>query len=141
MNKMVWRKKVAKLKKNARNYIRSKMRNVVNFALADEPDVYDSDEVEVIEAHQETSDRMIEQRKEKKKIFTRDFVKKALTFCITAFIFYKLGKRVRFNALASKEIRAWNSFFDDVITAGSQIIFDHNTNKVYKFTATNIANF
>ncbi len=120
MNKAVWRKKLAKLKRNIRNATRARMRQAVNFALADEPDIYEHPDVEVYDAEPKADiQHRIEQKyNEPPKKFDKDKVIKAGLLILGAVVIFKVGK-FKGNKIGRREIsKIFDKFLD-------RLIFEH----------------
>lgn len=138
MNKMVWRKKLARLKRQARNAIRTRMRQVVNFALADEPDIYEADEVEVESSYNAETvttssghQIAVSVKEAKKRLLTKDNIKKVAKYALVAFIFFKFGRRA--GAKAANIVA--NNLFDRLVRIvehhGVAFFRDRDTNLEY----------
>lgn len=139
MNSYVLRKKMIKFKRQVRNALRTRMRQVVNFALADEPDIYEADEVEV-ESTDTSNDTVtmssgrqitVSAKEVKKQIFTKKNIKKFAKYALVAFIFFKFGKRV---GIKAANIVA-NNLFDRLVRIvderGVAFFKDRETNLEY----------
>lgn len=134
MNKAVWRKKLAKLKRNIRNATRARMRQAVNFALADEPDIYEHPDVEVYDAEPKADiHHRIEQKyNEPPKKFDKDKIIKVGLLVLGAVVIFKLGKRAGRIAMNKVWTREVDQFFDSVIFKRARVFIDHPNGKSYE---------
>ena len=116
MNKAVWRKKLAKLKRNIRNATRARMRQAVNFALADEPDIYEHPDVEVYDAEPKADiQHRIEQKYDDKKKLDAKKIFKIGLLVLGAVVIFKFGK-IKGIKIGHKEMtKAFDNFLDGLI--------------------------
>lgn len=130
MNKAVWRKKLAKLKRNIRNATRARMRQAVNFALADEPDIYEHPDVEVYDAEPKADiQHRIEQKyNEPPKKFNKEKIIKVGLLVLGAVVIFKFGKRAGYTVMKRK----MDKFFYKLIFKNVPTFIDYPNGKSYE---------
>lgn len=141
MNRIQWKRKIAKIKRNFRNAIRGKMRKAVNFALADEPSYEEhAHEVEIIDNfHDEAEIKRLPQNdilKDRTKL--KKVIKVAGIIFATVVVYRKLFK-ARWIAKGvelgmQERQKYWNEFFDKLIARGMGIINDSESGMRVKLT-------
>ena len=141
MNRIQWKRKIAKIKRNFRNAVRGKMRKAVNFALADEPSYEEhAHEVEVIDNfHDEADVKILPQNdipKDRTKL--KKVLKVAGIIFASVFVYRKLfkdrwiAKGVELGMMERQKY--WNEFFDKLIARGMGIINDSESGMRVKLT-------
>lgn len=137
MNNKIWRKRVSKIKRNIRNAVRFRMRQAVNFALADEPDIYEHPDVEVYDAEPKADiQHRIEQKyNEPPKKFNKDKAIKVGLLVLGAVVIFKLGKRAGRIAMNKTWKREMDYFFDAVIFKRARTLVDYPNGDTYEIMA------